>query len=571
MNCKVYYNGSFGTPTPNKMTFFDALYFDYKIAEENNSSRINLFIHPKEKITLSKVVIEIPYNFLSEDQVFCNGFQSWSHSKTYGIGDNIPQIRGLAKRYFQYYGDDHLILGKKPALYSWTYGYVQSDSQFFFVGSTSESTAYTFIEYDIGSNLIRLTKLCDDIELSHSFPVLDIVVNQGNEKAVFDIYFESMSKSNKQMDTTFGWTSWYRHYNDISEAKIEEDLQNFSSLSDISPLNDHKRIFQIDDGYQNAIGDWIEPSTHFPKGLSHIANKITAQNIVPGIWIAPFVCSKDSKIFAQKKDWLLKDTSGRVIKAGYNPLWGGWYYALDIYNAQVRDYLTEVFYTFINKWGFELIKADFLFAAILSPPKDKTKAQVMFDAMSLLEQLIGQKQLLACGVPLGSAFQKTAYCRIGPDTHLAWDHKLLKFIRKRERVSTINALRTIIHRRHLNKKVFVNDPDVFIMRSEGHKLNLNQQYTTLLIQVLFGSQIFNSDDWKQYNEDTIEEIKGLVYFIDSKILKVQEPEIDYYQVSFMKEKNFIAHINLNNNKVKILGLNDSFDLKPFESIVLMEK
>ena len=570
MKCTVFYNGTSENATANKMSFFEALYFDYKVKEENNSSRINLFIHPKEKITLSKVVVEIPFEFKPHHKVFCNGFQSWSHSKMYRIGETIPQIRGLAKKHFQHYGDEHLLKGKKPDLFSWTYGYINKGSDLFFVGSISESTAFTLIEYDIKSNLIKITKICDDIELSHSFPVLDILVSQGKEKNVFENYFAAIPNAHKKLNSTFGWITCDKHANNISQIGIEKELDNISSIYEDQNI-DYKSIFQINDGYQNTIGDWLESSSKFPDGMAFISQKIKAKNMIPGIWIAPFVCSKNSKIYAQHKNWLLKDKNGHIIKAGYHPRWGGWYYALDIYNARFRDYLTEVFYTFSNKWGFEFIAADFLFAAILSPPKDKTKAQVMFDAISLLEQLVGRRKLLTSGVPLGSVFRKVDYCRIGPDLHLAWGHWFLKIIRKRERASTINALETIIHRRHLNKKVFVNNPGVFNMRKYGHKLNENQQYTILLIQILFGSQIFTSDNWKDYNEDTIEEIKGLMFFLDSQIIDVSEPIPGYYQVKFNKELNFVAHINLNKKTISVPDSKHSFNLDAFESVVLKKR
>ncbi len=570
MKCTVHYNGTTENPTPNKMTFFEALYFDYKVIEEGNTSKISLFIHPKEKIKLSKVVIEIPFNFQATDKVLGNGFQSWSETRTYGIQDKIPQLRKIVKSYFGYYGDDHLIKNK-PNLYSWTYGYVQNGSQFTLLGSTSENTAFSFIEYDINSNLIKLTKLCDDIELSHSFPVLDAVLSKGREEQVFANYFASIPVPNKSLNTTFGWTSWYRHYNKITSEKIEKDLDSFSQHSDVAPFNQLDRVFQIDDGYQKEIGDWLDNNPDFPNGMSSIARKIKDKNLIPGIWIAPFVCSKNSKIYASQKDWLLKDKDNKPIRAGYNPLWGGWYYALDIYNPKVKDYLTEVFFTLTNKWGYQLIKADFLFAACISPPKDRTKAQVMHDAITLLEQLVGQNKMLTCGIPIGSAFHKSSYCRIGPDTHLSWENKLMQFLRKRERVSTINALRTIIHRRHLNKNVFVNDPDVFIFRKDGHKLNDNQQYTILLVQVLFGSQIFNSDDWSSYEEETIDEIKGLMQFVDSQIVSVTESSSDYYQIHFTKGKKYVAHVNLSKQKINVVGLSNPFELAPFESIVLKSR
>ena len=550
------------------MSFFEELYFDYKVISEKKANRLSLFVHPKQSIRLTKVVVEIPYTFKASDKLFCNGFQSWSESKTYSIDQAIPRLRKLAKPYFQFYGDEHMFTAAPPKLYSWTYGYINSENNYHIFGSTQENTAFTLIEYDVQAGVVRMMKICDDIELSHSFPVFDLYIHEGREKEVFDGYFQAIGKSPKSLKPTFGWTSWYRHYNKISEEKILKDLAAFVDKSNEAPINETDRIFQIDDGYQSEIGDWLSTSKDFPNGMTKIANKISANGLVPGIWVAPFVCSKKSKIFANHQDWLLKDPKGKPLRAGYNPLWGGWYYALDFYNKQVNDYLTEVFFTLLNKWGFQLIKADFLFAACIAPPPNKSKGQVMFEAMSFLNQLMGQHKLLACGVPLGSTFNLSTYCRIGPDIHLSWDHGLLKFLRKRERVSTIAALRTIIHRRHLDGNVFVNDPDVYIMRAEGHKLSADQQYTIMLIQVLFGNQIFNSDDWQEYDFNTIEEIKGLLAYRNAEIINCLEVNSDFYQITFNKGTKFTAWVNLSKTKSTIPGLKDAYRLMPFESLVL---
>lgn len=550
------------------MSFFEELYFDYKVISEKDANKLSLFVHPKQSIRLSKVVIEIPFTFKATDKLFCNGFQSWSESKLYQIDQQIPRLRKIAKPYFQYYGDEHMFASRPPKLYSWTYGYIKSSDKLHLFGSAQENTSFSLIEYDTVASVVRITKMCDDIELSHSFPVFNLYMNTGSEKEVFNGYFQAIGVSPKSLQPSFGWTSWYRHYNNISEEKILKDLKTFAEKSNDSPMNETDRIFQIDDGYQSEIGDWLIASKDFPKGMANIAAKVSANGIIPGIWLAPFVCSKNSKLFANHKDWLLKDKKDNPLRAGYNPLWGGWYYALDIYNKQVKDYLTEVFFTMLNKWGYQLIKADFLFAACIAPPPNKTKGQVMHEAMTFLNQLMGNNKLLACGVPLGSTFNLSTYCRIGPDIHLSWEHGLLRFLRKRERVSTISALRTIINRRHLNGNVFVNDPDVFIMRQDGHKLSTNQQYTIMLVQVLFGNQIFNSDDWEQYDLNTIEEIKGLLAFRDAEFINCLEVKQDFFQITINRGEKFNAWINLTKSKVNIPGLSDSYQLLPFESLVL---
>ncbi len=550
------------------MSFYEELYLDYKVISEKQASKLSLFLHPKQSIKLSRVVVEIPYSFTADDKLFCNGFQSWSESKLYTIDQKIPRLRRIAKPYFQYYGDEHMFSAAAPNLYSWTYGYIQRNNQFHLFASTQENTAFSLIEYDTSEGLVRITKMCDDIELNHSFPVFNLYMNTGREQEVFDGYFRAIGTSPKSLQPSFGWTSWYRHYNNITEEKILKDLLAFTEKTNESPMNETDRIFQIDDGYQSEIGDWLTLSKAFPNGMAKISAQVASHGLTPGIWLAPFVCSKSSKLFTNHKDWILKDKKGNPLRAGYNPLWGGWYYALDIYHKQVKDYLTEVFYTILNKWGYQLIKADFLFAACIAPPRNKTKGQVMYEAMTFLNQLTGKDKLLACGVPLGSTFNQSTYCRIGPDIHTAWEHSLLKFLRKRERVSTIAALRTVINRRHLDRTVFVNDPDVFIMREKEHKLDAKQQYTIMLVQVLFGNQIFSSDDWGQYDLNTIEEIKGLLAYRDAEIINCQEVNPDFFRITINKEVKFNAWINLNKSKVNIPGLAEAYELMPYESLIL---
>jgi hypothetical protein len=85
--------------------------------------------------------------------------------------------------------------------------------------------------------------------------------------------------------------------------------------------------------------------------------------------------------------------------------------------------LKNVFDTVLNTWGFGLVKLDFLFAAAMVPRLGKTRGEIMWDAITLLQEIVGDKIILGSGVPLASAWGRVAYCRVGSDVSPWWEGK----------------------------------------------------------------------------------------------------------------------------------------------------
>jgi alpha-galactosidase len=328
--------------------------------------------------------------------------------------------------------------------------------------------------------------------------------------------------------------------------------------------------FQIDDGWQTAVGDWLTVKPAFPHGMRHISLKIKEKGLQPGLWLAPFVVSAKSELMRRHPEWLLKDAKGKPIKVGWNPMWYGWYYALDFYQDGVREYLSGVFHTVLDKWGFDLLKLDFLFAVALAPPPGKTRGGVMWEAMEFLRRLMGNKRMLACGVPLGAAFGLADYCRIGGDVHLSWRHPMLSFLRHRERVDTLSALRSTLGRWQLNGRAFQNDPDVFILRNENQHLNPAQQETLLLINVLLGSLLFTSDDFGKYSAEQKAELEEALSWQGSQISSVVEWTEDVWQIALVQgASSWSAFSNLTSQDKKLSLPNGAWvDLRPFETLIL---
>jgi len=343
---------------------------------------------------------------------------------------------------------------------------------------------------------------------------------------VFDQYFAAMNVSRPSGRDFIGWTSWYNYYTTITREIILENLDAFASRK--IPLD----IFQIDDGYQSAVGDWLQTNEKFPDGMKPIADQIKSSGYRAGLWFAPFICEQKSQVFRDHPEWVLKDESNKPVVAGFVPNWSGKFYAMDIYHPEFRLYLKAVFDTVLIEWGFDMVKLDFLYGAAMLHRKDKTRGQVMCEGMELIRELAGEKIVLGCGVPLGAAFGVVDYCRIGCDIALKWEDKLLKnVLRYRERVSTRSALDSAIGRRHLNYRAFINDPDVYLLRTSNIDLNADQKKTLFIINLIFGGLLFTSDNINEYSPEIMQLYLSQFPLRERTVLSVVESD-DTFTIAF---------------------------------------
>jgi alpha-galactosidase len=580
MRATLTYNGKTIQVQLNKSTITDDLYVIFTEEETPQYKRLKLDIHPKTDVVLDSLEIELPMTLAATDRVFCNGFQSWSESRLYRFDEKPDGLRRFAKPLMGYYGDYHFdfLPTKKGVLHSWTYSYCVAQNNavsplntttsplsttenakqpIHFIGSLDESTAFTCLFYDLANQKVIIKKDIAGLQLNHSFPVIDIVLLSGDMPSVFDQYFNLQNLPKLEAPTLkTGWTSWYNHYNKISEKIIEDNLSAFADRN--LPID----VFQIDDGWETRIGDWLSIQPSFPNGMKPIADKIHQKGFKAGLWLSPFIVESKSRLFQEKKDWILRGSNGKPLAVGYSPYWSGKFYALDFYNKGVQDYLTGVFYTVLQTWGFDLVKLDFLYAVAVLPRPNKTRGQVMRDALQFLRRLVGDKILLGCGVPLGSAFGLLDYCRIGADIHLSWEHGLLKFLKNRERVSTIVALRTILGRWQLNGRAFYNDPDVFILREKNHQLTKNQQDTILTINSLLGSLLFTSDDVGDYTEGVLQKYATIFRLKNCHIFDVIDHREDLYSIQFSLDNHpCTAYCNLSQRVIQV----NNQAIEPFET------
>lgn len=553
------YNGKTVRLTPNKSVFEAEFYADCRLSTEQGGERLQVSVHPKQVIDFQGVEVRYTHAFAPDCRIFCNGWQSWTESREFRPDEYIEPLFFGAKKWLGAMGDSFFYNypNKNGCLHSWSYSYIRDKKGEIWLTSLNETRGFTCIEHDTTAGTTTLST--EALELEHSYPALDCWIGTSNP---FDktAYFQAKLPKNT---VRLGWTSWYQHYTKINEDIIYAAVADAASLHVIEGEQAPYSI-QIDDGWQEKVGDWLTVKKTFPKGMEAVADAIRERGQSPGLWLAPFICEKDSTIFNTKPQWLLQDKQGKPVAAGYNPGWSGWFYALDFYNDEVQAYLRLVLQTAVLRWGFQLLKLDFLYAVCLVPPKNKTRGQVMHDAMTFLGGIIQpHAEILACGVPLASAFGVVEYCRIGADTHLSWEHFWLKLVRHRERVSTQLAVRNTLGRHHLDGRVFANDPDVFLLRESGTKLTATQKQTLFVLNCLLGSVWFISDTIADFPIELRTKYEVLSWFKGRKIESVAQGD-DCYEIRFhIDNQSFIAYCNLSPTPKR---LNKTW-LAAFETII----
>lgn len=538
----------------------------------NGETRTTAVLTPKTEFTITDCYLTTDENLSAENPFFLNGFQTWTDSGEVQLGHSIPKLNSLARPLLGEYGDYGFYKSGRDRLQSWTYTYIRNktDGLITLYGSLSEKSGYTLFEYMSREKKLRVIKDCRGLVPTVGVPyvVFDLFTIHAKEAAAFDSYFALSDVPKPHVAPCTGWTSWYNYYTKVTQKDVLENLSAFSSRK--LPID----YIQIDDGFQEAVGDWLNINKKFPQGMGFLADEIHKAGYKAGLWLAPIICEKTSKIYKEHPDWV-------VAKAGINPGWSGIFYALDFYNPEVRDYLRKVFDTVLNKWNYDMVKLDFLYAASLALPRDKTRGQVMFEFFEFLREISGDKIILGCGAPLGCAFGLFDYCRVSSDVALMWEDKFLSALHYRERVSTINALTSTIGRHQLNGRAFYNDPDVFILRESHNKLTEDQKYTLFMINSVLGGLIFTSDNINEYTDSQLELLKTLFTEENKKVISVEKTDLVTIQYS-VGEKDYCLICNLSSDKAsapapytcilqkenRLIAETEKIALRPYQTICL---
>jgi len=218
-----------------------------------------------------------------------------------------------------------------------------------------------------------------------------------------------------------GWCSWYCFGPKVTADDVRRNLDV------IARETPGLRYIQVDDGYQPAMGDWLETGAAFGGNVQGVLKEIGARGFEPAIWVAPFVAEKDSHLFRDHPEWFMTDGSGQPLRADA-VTFGGWrrgpWYVLDGTHPEAQSHLEFVFRTMRTDWGCTYFKLDANFWGAMHGGRfhdpRATRVEAYRRGMEAVRRGAGDAFLLGCNHPLWPSLGLVHGSRSSNDIKRTW-------------------------------------------------------------------------------------------------------------------------------------------------------
>ena len=469
--------------------------------------RATVFNRGSDAVRLTCAIFEVATGLTpsAPARFFKHGYQSWSASGGGDVGASRIHRRDSASFITRV---NHQSEASRPA----EFPEAQTSELFTIVESSSatESVLAGFI--GAATSLSTLTVASPEKIIARAI-LDDVVLAPGAHRELDPLFVAAAEESaaqlaarwadaagrwmNARTDAPFqrGWCSWYHYFHAITEDALRANLKSLEAMRTEFPLD----VIQLDDGFQPALGDWDTTNDKFPGGLKKIAGEIRAAGFHAGIWTAPFLAARDSRLMTEHPDWFIMHAgSGEPVRAGHNPNWTAsndkYAYALDPSNPAFRAHLRHLFAKLTRDFGYSYLKLDFLYAAAAPGQRHDpglTRGETLRHGLEAIREGAGDDAfILGCGCPLGQAIGVVDGMRIGPDVSPFWGSTASGA----GDPSTVYALDAIIARSFMHRRLWLNDPDCLMLRARETRLTADERASLAATIVASGGMLIISDD-----------------------------------------------------------------------------
>jgi alpha-galactosidase len=292
-----------------------------------------------------------------------------------------------------------------------------------------------------------------------------------------------------------GWCSWYCFGPRVTAMQV---LENLDVIAKNAP---GLKYIQIDDGYQPAMGDWLETGAAFGGDVGRVLKEIRKRGFEPAIWVAPFIAEEKSHVFQQHRDWFVKDVDGTPLRSD-RVTFGGWrhgpWYALDGTNQEAQMHLENVFKTMRQEWGCTYFKLDGNFWGAMhggrfSDPH-ATRIEAYRRGMQAILRGAGDSFILGCNHPIWPSLGLIHGSRSSNDIKRSW-----------ERFET--TARQNLSRNWQNGHLWWNDPDAVVLTGDLSEDEFRFHATAIYAS---GGMILSGDDLTTISPQKLEILKRLL-------------------------------------------------------------
>lgn len=259
-----------------------------------------------------------------------------------------------------------------------------------------------------------------------TWPLESLVVLRGSDRSALLAALGSYMNTNHPRlrfePLPTGWCSWYTYGPLVTKAQVMANLNAVGNLG--LPL----KYIQIDDGYQAAMGDWLETRKAYGSGVQEALSTIREAHGEPAIWVAPFIAEENSTVFREHPDWFIMDDAGKPLRSD-KVSFGGWrlapWYALDGTHPGAQQHLESVFRTMRQDWGCTYFKLDANFWGALHGghfhDPNATRVEAYRRGMAAILRGVGDGFVLGCNHPLWPSLGLIHGSRSSGDISRSWN------------------------------------------------------------------------------------------------------------------------------------------------------
>jgi alpha-galactosidase len=290
---------------------------------------------------------------------------------------------------------------------------------------------------------VRATLVGDHVVVRATAPVHTATDDGGGEAALaaFGARYGAALGMTSPADPPTVWCSWYRYFEQVTAADVEENLTAFD-VRDLAV-----DVVQVDDGWSTGLGEGLRPTSRFGD-LPRLEDVVRSTGRRFGLWLAPFLVGADTSVAREHPEWL-------VGQAGHN--WGQDLFGLDLTHPGVHDLLRDAISRLVAL-GADYLKLDFLYAGAV-PGSRHTGADPIAayrEGLALVRDAAGSDvYLVGCGAPLLPSVGLVDAMRVSPDT----------FHEGGQDGSTgLRGLMPLAARAWQQGRLWTNDPDCVVAR-----------------------------------------------------------------------------------------------------------
>jgi alpha-galactosidase len=416
-----------------------------------------------------------------DPRLFANGYQSWTPTRTLRLGVDVDPSRDtrpipLVRAAF--HADPGVV---EP-------GELRSEQVAVLANGDRARLGIGFVGGASHAGTIRVRVVEDRLEIAAAAWFGGATLRAGERRVLHSIVTEQHDDPSSllerwadrtgraehaRVDAPFlaGWCSWYHYFEQVTERDILANL----ARADDWPFD----VFQLDDGFQRAIGDWMQTNERFPSGIEGIAGAIRASGRIAGLWIAPFLAAPNSEVAVAHPDWLARAPAGAGPAIGmYHDAWGGVMWQLDTTNPDVLDHLSATAAALVDA-GYRYLKLDFTFSASMPgrfADPTRTPAQRVRAGYDAIRRGAGDDVfILGCGAPLGALVGVVDAMRVGADVAPWWEAPANALERQpayeETTPATKHAFVNTCTRSFMHRRLWSNDPDCIMLRDRKTQLS----------------------------------------------------------------------------------------------------